>query len=147
VYAGQIAFTTGTGNTLSHKLASGVAMRGARFNTGMRRQMFEPTPLGFSIQSFTGTDSAGARQYDVARTAWEAAGGTIAATSANSGARNAQAVTTRVALGELAVGSGKIRIAGALLPQPSTVHDHPLGVEPYAVTYTGYIVFGNLVTP
>jgi hypothetical protein len=146
VYAGQIAFTTGTGDTLAHPLASGVAMRGARFNTGMRRQMYEPTPLGFSIQSFTGTDSAGARQYDVARTAWEAAGGTIAATSANSGARNAQAVTTRVTLGELRLGAGTIRVVGALLPQPSTVHDHPLGVEPYAVTYTGYIVFGNLLT-
>ena len=43
------------------------------------------------------------------------------------------------------LGQGKIRILGALLPQPSTEYDHPLGIEPYAVTYTGYILFCNLV--
>ena len=65
--------------------------------------------------------------------------------SANSGARDAAAVPERSTLGELALGQGKIRILGALLPQPSDEYDHPLGLEPYAVTYTGYILFCNLV--
>jgi hypothetical protein len=38
-----------------------------------------------------------------------------------------------------------VRIAGALLPQPSEQHDHPLGLEPYALTYTGYILACNLL--
>jgi hypothetical protein len=53
----------------------------------------------------------------------------------------------RVTLGELRLGSGTIRIAGGLLPQPSTANDHPLGIEPYALTYSGYILVRNLVAP
>ena len=48
-------------------------------------------------------------------------------------------------LGELPLGSGQIRIAGALLPQPSEEFDHTLGLEPYAATYTGYILICNLL--
>jgi hypothetical protein len=54
-------------------------------------------------------------------------------------------VLERATLGEIALGSGTVRIAGALLPQPSTQHDHPLGLEPYALTYTGYILACNLL--
>jgi hypothetical protein len=53
-------------------------------------------------------------------------------------------VYTRVTIGELKLGAGTIRIIGALLPQPTTEEDHPLGLEPYAVTYTGYILVRNL---
>jgi hypothetical protein len=74
------------------------------------------------------------------------AGGRTAATSADSAARTARAVTTRVTMGE-PVGSGRIRILGALLPQPTQAFDHELGLEPYAVTYTGYILTRNLLTP
>jgi hypothetical protein len=52
-----------------------------------------------------------------------------------------------VTVGELPVGAGTIRIAGAVLPQPTQAFDHQLGIEPYAVTYTGYIVARNLVAP
>ena len=48
-------------------------------------------------------------------------------------------------MGEIPVGKGHIRIAGALLPQPTAEFDHPLGLEPFAVTYTGYILFCNLI--
>jgi hypothetical protein len=157
VYAGQITFATGTravDQTLADPLNStpeSVRQPGARFNTGMRRQTYEPTPLGFSIQNANGDDAAGSRQYDVDRAAWEkpksqgGPGGRTAATSADSGARNAQPVYTRVALGEMTLGAGTIRIVGALLPQPSVENDHTLGVEPYAPTYTGYILVRNLL--
>jgi hypothetical protein len=146
VYAGQIAFATADDeDTLADPLAKDVGQEGARFGTGMRRQVFEPTPLGFAIQDSSGADQSNSRQYDVDRAAWEAAGGTIAATSVDAGDRDAQAVFDRVTLGELALGQGQVRIAGALLPQPTQEFDHTLGLEPFATTYTAYIVFCNLV--
>ena len=147
VYAGQMAFATSPSeSTLGDPLASGVDQEGARFNAGMRRQTFEPTPLGFAIQNADGADASSARQYDVDRAAFTAAGGRVAATSADSGAGDAQTVYGRVTLGEIAIGQGTLRIAGALLPQPSEEFDHTLGLEPYAVTYTGYILWRNLLT-
>ena len=147
VYAGQTAFATAADEpTLDDPLAADVDQEGARFGSGYRRQTFEPTPLGFAIQDAeSGSDESNARQYDVSRAAWEAAGGRTAGTSVDSGTRNAQAVYDRVALGELPVGEGQIRIAGALLPQPSQEFDHTLGLEPYATTYTGYILARNLL--
>jgi hypothetical protein len=150
VYAGQTAFadTDESDTTLDDPLARDMAQDGARFGSGMRRQTFEPTPLGFAIQDTeTGDDQSHARQYDVDKAAFKAAGGRVAGSSVDAGARNAQAVYSRVALGELALGQGTIRIAGALLPQPSEEYDHTLGLEPYAVTYTGYILTRNLLTP
>jgi Ca2+-binding RTX toxin-like protein len=147
VYAGQTAFATGEDEpTLDDPLAANVDQEGARFGSGFRRQTFEPTPLGFAIQNAeSGADESHARQYDVSRAAWEAAGGRTVGTSVNSGTRDAQPVYHRVTLGELPVGDGQIRIAGALLPQPSQEFDHTLGLEPYATTYTGYIVARNLL--
>src|SRR4051812_4754026 len=145
VYAGQSTFSLGDGDTLKDPLSRGVAQQGARFNDGMRRQMYEPTPLGYAIQDSSGSDESNARQYDVDRGAWEKAGGRTVATSANSGARDAAAVTSRVTIGEMKVGSGRIRIAGALLPQPTEKYDHEFGLEPYATTYTGYVMARNLL--
>jgi hypothetical protein len=146
VYAGQSAFALGTeGDTLKDPLARGVAQPGARFNDGMRRQMFEPTPLGFAIQDAGGADESNARQFDVDRVAWENAGGRTVATSADAGARDAAAVYNRVTIGEAALGKGDIRIAGALLPQPTEKFDHQYGLEPYATTYTGYVLARNLL--
>ena len=145
VYAGQSAFSKGDGDTLKDPLARNVAQPGARFNGGMRRQMFEPTPVGYAIQDTAGGDQSNAQQFDVDRAAWEKAGGRTVATSADSGARDAQAVTTRVTIGELPSGSGHLRIAGALLPQPTEKYDHEFGLEPYAVTYTGYVMARNLL--
>jgi hypothetical protein len=145
VYAGQTAFATAEGkSTVDDRLARNVDQPGARFNDGQRRQMYEPTPLGFAIQDPGGGDQSNAVQYDVDKAEWEKAGGRTAGTSADAGDRDAQAVYSRVTLGELKRGKGQIRIAGALLPQPTEKFDHPLGLEPYAVTYTGYIVVRNL---
>ena len=145
VYVGQVAFSKGEGDTLDDPLADEVDQPGARFNDGMRRQTYEPTPLGFAIQNGTGGDESHAVQYDVDRDAFEAAGGRMVAGSANSDARDALAVYDRVTVGEIPVGAGRIRIVGALLPQPTDRYDHPFGLEPYSVTYTGYILFRNLV--
>ncbi|MEA2478924.1 MAG: hypothetical protein QOJ07_846, partial [Thermoleophilaceae bacterium] len=145
VYAGQTAFATADGEpTTKDRLARNIEQPGARFNTGNRRQMYEPTPLGFAIQDPTGGDQSNAVQYDVNRKAWEKIGGRTAGTSADSGTRNAVPVYDRVTLGEWKKGKGQVRIAGAVLPQPTEKFDHPFGLEPYAPTYTGYIVMRNL---
>ena len=147
VYAGQTTFATGSGeenSTVKDRLARNIDQPGARFNTGKRRQMYEPTPLGFAIQDAGGGDQSNAVQFDVDKGEWEKAGGRTAGTSADAGDRDAAPVYSRVTLGELKRGKGQIRIAGALLPQPTEKFDHPLGLEPYALTYTGYIVVRNL---
>jgi hypothetical protein len=69
----------------------------------------------------------------------------VAATSANSGARNAAPVHSRVTYGEVPVGQGTVRVLRALLPQPTQAYDHQLGIEPYAATYTGYVLMRNLL--
>src|SRR3954454_8705135 len=145
VYAGQSAFSDGSTDTLKDPLARGIAQPGARFNTGMRRQMYEPTPLGFSIQNEAGADGSYARQYDVDAAAWKNAGGRYVAGSADAGARDAAANYDKVTIGELKLGAGRIRIARALLPQPTERYDHAFGLEPYATTYTGYVMARNLL--
>ena len=148
VYAGQSAFAKAANQpTTKDPLAQGVEQQGARFNSGMRRQMFEPTPLGFAIQNEKGADAANSRQFDIDRAAWEKAGGRTVAASADSGARNAAAVYSRVTIGELRTGPGAIRVAGALLPQPTNEYDHQEGLEAHAVTYTGYVMARNLFEP
>jgi hypothetical protein len=151
VYVGQVTFESEAGqSTKKDPLAQNpvtIDQQGARYNIGERRQTFEPTPLGFSIQPDTrsNADQAYARQWDVDKKAFTDAGGRVAATSADTGARNAAPVYDRAAMGEIKLGEGQIRIVGALLPQPSTEFNHPFGIEPYAITYTGYILARNLL--
>jgi hypothetical protein len=131
--------------TLDDPLADNVDQFGARFNSGLRRQTFEPTPLGFAIQNSGGSDASFSLQYQVEQAAFTAAGGRPAGSSTTSSPDAAAPVTTQTLLGQIPVGQGHIRVLGALLPQPSEQYDHPLGLEPYAVTYTGYILFCNLI--
>jgi hypothetical protein len=146
VYAGQSSFATDdTHPTTSDKLARGVVQQGARFGSGMRRQMFEPTPLGFAIQDADGNDKAASPQWDIDKDAWQTVGGRTVATSINSDPSAAASVYDRVTIGELRIGDGQIRVAGALLPQPTERFDHEYGLEDYATTYTGYIIARNLL--
>jgi hypothetical protein len=152
VYAGQVTLCTAfddngacTASTLKDPLNAGVDQPGSRFNSGQRRQLFEPTPLGFAIQSKTGGDQSNARQYDIELAAFKAAGGRVTATSTDSSPRSTAPVVNRVTMGEIPLGKGHIRVAGALLPQPSAAFDHPYGLASYAVTYTGYILTCNLL--
>ena len=154
VYAGQVTFdrcadytasSCASESTLDDPLNRGVALPGSRFNTGDRRQLYEPTPLGFAIQDGSGGDASHARQWQVQARSFAAAGGRVSATSADSSPRSTAPVLTQATMGEIPLGAGHVRIAGALLPQPETAFDHPLGLAPYAVTYTGYILACNLL--
>jgi zinc carboxypeptidase len=147
VYVGQssFAFNANGPTTTKDVLLRDTSPVGARNNTGFRRQMFEPTPLGFAIQTEDGGDASFARQYAVDKETWEKAGGRSIAASADAGARDAGPVFDQVTIGELKLGQGQIRIAGALLPQPSEEYDHEWGLEPYSVTYTGYTIARNLL--
>jgi hypothetical protein len=146
VYAGQSAFATADGqNTLEDPLARNIALQGARFNDGMRRQMYEPTPLGYAIQNSDGADDSNAFQFEVAKDEWEKIGGRVTATSASESPDAAVPVYERVTIGEAPLGKGTLRVAGALLPQPTEKYDHQFGLEPYAATYTGYIMARNLL--
>ena len=152
VYAGQVSFETAPGETtLKDPLLNApqtINQPGSRFNSDTRRQMYEPTPLGFPIQSQdrSGSDASFARQWDVDRAPFaKVEGARIVGTSADPGARDARAVHDQVALGEVKLGSGQIRFVGGLLPQPTEAYDHEFGLEPYAVTYSGYILFRNLL--
>jgi hypothetical protein len=155
VYVGQVSFQRcaaydgtacdGTESTLKDPLNRRIEQPAARFNSGARRQTYESTPLGFAIQSPTGGDQSNAVNYDVEAKAFQDAGGRIAATSADASPRSTQALPDRATVGEFRLGKGTLRVAGALLPQPTNKFDHPLGLEPYAVTYTGYILFCNLI--
>lgn len=168
-YAGWMDFNDGTAPTYpsdpdasdgtGHPLAWDVDKEGtAEGNATVdgttfanRHQTYEPTPLGFFVSS-TGASNASctadrcdAPNWIVDQDAWESAGGTTAARTLvratpepNSGS------TTGVSLGELALGDGVVRIAGALLPDPSQENFHPYGLRSYALTYTGYQLFENL---
>jgi len=49
----------------------------------------------------------------------------------------------QVSYGEIAFKGGRIRIIGALLPNPTKRFDHPYGVADYALTYSGYQLLKN----
>ena len=156
VYAGQVAFSKiasdtkdpkSEGNTLSDPLARNVVQPGARFNAGLRRQTFEPTPIGYSIQNAeTGSDESHSPQWEVDRKAFEKAKGRIVGTGVDSGTGGAAAVDNVVTYGELKLGKGRVRIIGGLLPQPTQAFDHQEGLEPHAVTYTGYFLVERLTS-
>ena len=156
VYLGQTSFLmcaafaeddtcSETKETTDDPLARNVVQLGARFNSGMRRQTYEPTPLGFAIQNSNGSDGSFSPQWDIDQRAFQAAGGRVVGGSTTGSPDAAVAVPERTTMGEFKVGSGTIRVIGALLPQPSTRYDHQLGLEPYALTYTGHILFCNLI--
>ncbi|HVM39263.1 MAG TPA: hypothetical protein VM618_00645, partial [Acidimicrobiia bacterium] len=75
-----------------------------------------------------------------------AVGGTVAArTLVRETPTPGDTSATGTSLGELPFGDGVIRIAGALLPDPTEQNYHPFGLTSYALTYTGYQVFENLL--
>jgi hypothetical protein len=128
----------------TYPLAAGVDLPGAAEQTLGNRQAVEPTPMGYSPENHV---AARMPFWGVARPAWEARCAkpqpthcTVAATSAQGAIAN---------LGEIAHGDGLIRIGGAMLPDPlrqdDATSDNRFGLSSYALTYTAYIVFENLV--
>ena len=160
-YAGWMDFDDGQGPTYDrHPLAADVDKEGTAEGVGVvggqtfdnRHQTYEPVPLGYyvsasgSANAACESDRCDAPNWIVDQAAWEAAGGSTAArTLVRSTISAGSETSTGTSLGELPFGSGVIRIAGALLPDPSEENHHPYGLASYALTYTGYQLFENLV--
>jgi hypothetical protein len=160
-YAGWMDFDDGEGPTYDrHPLAADVNKEGTAEGVDTvdgqgfdnRHQTYEPTPLGYYVSpdgannSSCDSDFCDSPNWVVSESAWEAAGGTTAARTLVRSTRSpGSASTTGVSLGELEFGAGRIRIAGALLPDPTEENYHPYGLTSYALTYTGYQVFENLL--
>ncbi|HYP23012.1 MAG TPA: M14 family metallopeptidase [Actinomycetota bacterium] len=138
-----------------YPLAAGLDLPGAAERNVGQRQGVEPAPLGYTPDS--GDDATPAMPISVVdRAAWEVACGKATparCTTALGTTRTRTGTQTRnvtgVSLGELDLGEGRIRIAGNLFPapayQPDATNDHRFGLASYALTYTGYIVFENLL--
>ncbi|HEV3001557.1 MAG TPA: M14 family metallopeptidase [Solirubrobacteraceae bacterium] len=127
-----------------------IAQQGARFNLQLRRQLYEPTPLGFAIQHAEDTDEASVGDdafespaWDVDRKAVEKAGASTVATAVQESADGISVDLTRASIAQAAVGKGRVTFIGALAPQPSTEFDHDFGIEPYSLTYTGHLLLRN----
>jgi hypothetical protein len=160
-YAGWIDFDDGKGATYArHPLAADVQKEGAAEGQATvhgsfyqhRHQTYAAGPLGFYV-SATGSSNASC-SFDrcdspvwvVDPKAWTAAGGTVAGRSVgNRTTTPATAPEFGVALGEVKLGAGQVRVAGALLPTPSQANYHPYGLAGQALTYTGYEVLENLL--
>jgi hypothetical protein len=157
-YLGQISFQTADGADnaadIKHPLATRphpVAQLGARFNSGLRRQVYEPVPLGFAIEhpedtedNSVGDNYAASPSWNAEREAFEDnAGAKTAATAVEEGPNGSGVDIDRTTLGEAVVGEGRVRFIGALAPQPSQEFDHDFGIEPYSLTYTGHLLLRN----
>ena len=142
-YAGYINFATDKREvTYKDKLARKINLPGAAEGQGggevHRRQTYEPVPLGIAIQTPDGDDANNSPIWAVSSSAWNKI-------------KRARAVgtsgdTDRVSYGEIKLGRGRIRIIGALLPNPTNKFDHPFGLANYALTYAGYQVLNNSLT-
>lgn len=160
-YAGWMDFDDGEGPTYDRRrLASGVDMKGTAEGQDTvdgqtfdnRHQTFEPAPLGYYISTLGSANSTceedrcDSPNWIVDQQAWEQAGGTTAArTLVRRSTEPGSRTRTGTSLGKLRLGSGVVRIAGALLPDPSEANYHPYGLSSYALTYTGYQLVENLL--
>ncbi|MBK5307305.1 MAG: hypothetical protein JJD92_11515 [Frankiaceae bacterium] len=117
-YVGYVDFTDRT-----HPLAKGLR--------GVARQTYDSVPIGYAFPPA----GENCPNWTIDQAAWEKAGGKTVATNG----------TGRTAYGELALGKGKVRFLGALLPQPTEEFFHPYGLQNYAVTYTGYTLLQNML--
>jgi hypothetical protein len=155
-YAGWMDFDDGSGETYAtHALAKGVNKEGTAEGSATisgqtfshRHQTYEPVPIGYYVDASGDCSNAlcDSPNWFVDEAAWKAAGGTVGARTLGLIAMDPAAERrTGVSLGELALGKGKIRIAGAMLPEPTEANYHPFGLSSYSVTYTGYQLFENL---
>ncbi|MGH2778656.1 MAG: hypothetical protein ACRDJB_08390, partial [Actinomycetota bacterium] len=160
-YAGWMDFDDGRGATYDvHPLAHDVNKEGTAEGSSTvdgqsfehRHQTYEPVPLGYYVSpagagnSSCDSDRCDSPNWIVDQQAWQDAGGTTAGrTLVRATVSPGSDSTTGTSLGELDFGAGRIRIAGALLPDPSEHNYHPYGLSSYALTYTGYQLFENLV--
>ena len=95
-------------------------------------QLVESPALGYEIPR--GPDGTNATMSVVDSVAWTEAGGHTVATTQGG-----------VAVGEVPVGDGVVRIIGGALPMPTEDNDHRYGLRSYAMTYTGLYLMENAV--
>lgn len=107
----------------THPLAAGLR--------GVASQTFDTVPIGMA---FGNPDSA--PNWKIATAAWGEAGGVVVGSDGAAG---------DVLYGEVPVGEGRVRVLGALLPDPTEEFFHPYGLQNYAVTYTGYTLLENML--
>ena len=111
---------------------------------GIASQTYDTVPIGYA---FPGQ----APNWIVDQAAFEAAGGTTTGISkvvtfnALGQAQLEQSGSEATIYGELPLGDGRVRVLGALLPDPTEEFYHPFGLQDYAVTYTGYTLLQNMV--
>ena len=156
-YGGWLSFSDATGQTTfgRHPLAAGLDLPGAANGEGSglewRRQTYDPAAVGYYVSESAGNgscqaDKCDAPQWIVESEAWKKAGGSVAGQSAVLiGPEDNQDEQIGVGLGELAYGMGRIRIAGGLLPTPTQANNHPYGLLPHGLSYSGYQVLVNLL--
>ncbi|MGH3129513.1 MAG: CARDB domain-containing protein [Gaiellaceae bacterium] len=135
VYAGYVGFTRdGRTDTYSDPLAQNVNQPGAAEGPGFRHQTYEPVPIGYAISPADGDSQLSSSPvWAVDQIEWERIGGRTAGTT----------TADQTTLGELKLGSGVVRIVGAILPMPTEQYYHPFGLANYALTYSGYQVLKN----
>jgi hypothetical protein len=136
--------------------------RTSEITTGLNhllRQTYDPISLGYQIRierdgHWRGQPESGSQNmapiWMVDRTAWEQAGGRTIATSdpLNNPTTTSDegTATTRVSLGTLALGQGRIVFIGALLPDPTDKYPHWFGLNGYGPTGLGHHLFQKAVT-
>ena len=158
VYAGFVNFQTPRrANTYEDRLARKVNQPGAAEGRGCqvkqsgitrgeacdpetdqlhRRQTYEPVPLGYSLND--GGDNSPI--WFVRHAAWTKSLGKKQRAVASAVARD------EIAYGEVKWRGGRVRIHGALLPDPTKEFDHTFGLSDYALTWAGYQLLQNLLT-
>jgi hypothetical protein len=113
---------------------------------GTRRVAVEPTPLGYPPDGSLDNDAAARlRQWWIQTTAWQTGCGKANAVQCTS----ALMLGGQTGIGERALGRGVVRIVGAMFPDPSfkpnAVRDMRFGLQSYALSFSAWQVFINLV--
>jgi hypothetical protein len=99
------------------------------------RQLAEYTLIGYGIGNNESPMTI------VTKAAWDAAGGVTVGTTGNNAGTSDPG--NQVSVGEISVGSGRIRILGGALHQPSEALDHRYGLKDYALSYSGLFILEN----
>ena len=107
-----------------HPLLSGV--------NGVVGQTYFEVPLGYRLSP------SSSPHWSVDSAAWQAKGGTTAATIGTA--------TTRTGLGTVPLGRGLVSVFGAILPNATQAYAHTYGLADYAVTYAGNAILVNALT-